>query len=396
MKTLTLRFGWRSPGRESRDGREFGRGSVPLLTKRATSISIVTLFSWTAIAPFAAERLDRENLLQFHAAPDRVAPVKTAADWQKRRAEIVAGMESVMGPVPGTAKRVPLDVKIESETDCGTYVRRAITFAAEPGARVPAFLLLPKAVLDGKTTAPAVLALMPTNANEGHLPVVGLGTLGAKPGRNYGQELAERGFVVIAPPYPHLGDYKPDLKGLGYRSGTMKAIWDNIRALDVLEATPGVAKSGFGAIGHSLGGHNSIYTAVFDDRIKVIVSSCGFDSYLDYYKEKQAAVWKHGQGWAQDRYMPALAGYAGRLQEIPFDFHEMVGALAPRPLFVNAPLRDANFKWQSVDRVIAAARPVYQLLGVPDRLAVEHPDCEHDFPTEMREKAYAWLARTLR
>ncbi|MES2692011.1 MAG: alpha/beta hydrolase, partial [Verrucomicrobiota bacterium] len=236
-------------------------------------------------------------------------------------------------------------------------------------------------------------ALMPTNANEGHKPVVGLGALGAKPGRNYGQELAERGFVVIVPPYPHLGDYKPDLKGLGYASGTMKAIWDNVRALDVLDATPGVAKTGYGAVGHSLGGHNAIYTAVFDERIKAIVSSCSFDSYLDYYREKQAAVWVRGQGWTQDRYMPRLAAYAGRLQEIPFDFHEMIGALAPRAFLAISPRGDSNFKWESAARVVAAAKPVYALYGVSERIAIEHPDCQHDFPTEMRERAYGWLER---
>jgi dienelactone hydrolase len=342
-----------------------------------------------------AERLDRNNLLQFHTAEGHVETVRTTSDWLQRRAEILAGMQAIMGPLPGREKHVPLDVQVVSETDCGGYVRREITYAAEPGARVPAFLLVPKIVLDGKTRRPGVLALMPTNGAEGNRPVVGLGKLGSKPGRNYGQELAERGFVVIAPPYPHLGDYKPDLKGLGYQSGTMKAIWDNIRALDVLEATPGVARNGFGAIGHSLGGHNSIYTAVFDERIKVIVSSSGFDSYLDYYREKPA-MWQAGQGWTQERYMPRLADYAGRLQEIPFDFHELVGALAPRAFFVNAPLRDSNFKWQSVDRVIAAAKPVYQLYGVPERIVVEHPDCEHDFPTEMREKAYRFLEEYLK
>ncbi len=347
------------------------------------------------VACVQGERLDREKLLVFHTGPTRVAPVKTSADWLQRRAEILAGMQAVMGPLPGTAKRVPLEIKIERETDSGTYVRREITYTAEPGARVPAFLLIPKAVLEGKTRRPGILALMPTNNVEGNRPVVGLDVSAAKPGRNYGEELAQRGFVVIVPPYPHLADYKPDLKGLGYASGTMKAIWDNIRALDVLEATIGVLPVGFGAVGHSLGGHNSIYTAVFDERIKAVVSSCGFDSYLDYYREKQAAVWKQGQGWTQDRYMPGLGAYAGRLQEIPFDFHELIGALAPRAFLALAPKRDANFKWESVDRVLASARPVYQLYGVPDRLAVEHPDCEHDFPPEMRAKAYAWLERFL-
>ena len=367
---------------------------VPLLPRRATGVCAFTLCLLSQFAS-AAPRLDRENLLQFHAAPDRVASVTSMADWQTRRAEILAGMQAVMGPLPGAAKRGALDVTIVRETDCGSYVRREITYAAEPGARVPAYLLIPKAVLDGKTIAIGVLAAMPTNNAEGNRPVVGLGVPGTKPGRNYGEELAQRGHVVIVPPYPHLGDYKPDLVALGYSSGTMKAIWDNIRALDVLAATPGVSPNGFGAIGHSLGGHNSIYTAVFDERIKAVVSSCGFDSFLDYYAGKPE-VWQSSKGWTQERYMPRLADYAGRLAQIPFDFQELIGALAPRAFLALAPKRDANFQWQSVDRVISAARPVFELYGVSERLAVAHPDVEHDFTPEMRAQAYAWLERFLK
>jgi dienelactone hydrolase len=357
-------------------------------------VGLVTLGVASCWGAVGSERLDREQLLVFRAANGAATPVKTVDDWQQRRAETVRGMVAIMGPLPGREKRVPLEVKVEAEVDCGSYVRREISYAAEPGARVPAYLLVPKAVIDGTAQRPGVLALMPTNGAEGNRPVVGLGSLGAKPGRNYGEELAKRGFVVIAPPYPHLGDYKPDLKGLGYASGTMKAIWDNVRALDVLDATPGVVHAGYGAIGHSLGGHNSIYTAVFDERITAIVSSCGFDSYLDYYADRPQ-MWRAGQGWTQDRYMPRLADYAERKAEIPFDFHELVGALAPRAFLAIAPTGDTNFKWQSVARIVAAARPVYALYGVPEKLDVVHPDCAHDFPTEMREKAYRWLETQL-
>ncbi len=356
-------------------------------------IGLVTLAVLLAVAESwaaAGQRLDRERLLTYRDAAGKEADVRSPADWQRRRAEIVAGMEAIMGPLPKAEKRVPLQVRVVSETDCGSYVRREILYTAEPGGDVPAFLLLPKAVLGGAQTRPGVLALMPTNANEGHRPVVGLGALGTKPGRNYGEELALRGFVVIAPPYPHLGDYKPDLKGLGYASGTMKAIWDNVRALDVLDATPGVARGRYGAIGHSLGGHNAIYSAVFDARIVAVVSSCGFDSYLDYYRERPG-VWQRGQGWTQDRYMPRLADYAERKSEIPFDFHELLGALAPRAMLAIAPKGDTNFKWQSVERIVQAARPVYALHRAAEKLEVLHPDCAHDFPDEMRLAAYRWL-----
>ena len=57
------------------------------------------------------------------------------------------------------------------------------------------------------------------------------------------------------------------LKNHQNESGTMKAIWDNKRALDVLDTLPFVKHGSYGTIGHSLGGHNSIFTAIFDHRI---------------------------------------------------------------------------------------------------------------------------------
>lgn len=342
--------------------------------------------------PHARARLDRNNLLLYRDAQGEIRPVKSKADWPRRRAEILRGMQEVMGPLPGNEKRCPPDLKVEQEEDCGSYVRRFITYASEPGSRVPAYLLIPKKVLSGMNKAPAVLCLHPTDNTIGHKVVVGLG---GRPHRQYAQELAERGYVTLAPSYPLLANYQPDLKALGWQSGTLKAVWDNIRGIDLLESLPYVKRGAFGAIGHSLGGHNSVYTAVFDERIKVIVSSCGLDSYLDYYSENPK-VWLPEKGWCQTRYMLKLAEYAGRLEEIPFDFHEMIGALALRPVFINAPLKDSNFKWQSVDRVAAAASQVYRLYGVPKNLRVEHPNCEHDFPDEMREIAYALFDKHLK
>jgi hypothetical protein len=49
-----------------------------------------------------------------------------------------------------------------------------------------------------------------------------------------------------------------------------------------------------------------------------------------------------------------------------------------------------------VDRCVAAAAPIYELLGGPDAIEVEHPDCDHDFPNEMRERAYGVLERVLK
>ena len=378
------------------------------LFRLASAFSVVTLsLLWSGCArssakpslaeqrpePPKAARLDRELLLTYHTANGHVKTARSVSDWNKRRAEIINGMQEVMGHLPGPTKRVALDMQVHERIDCGTYDRFLISYAAEPGSRVPAYLCVPKDTLAGKFKAPAVLCLHPTDNNIGHQVVVGLG---GRQNRAYAHELAVRGYVTLSPSYPLLAKYQPDIKALGYESGTMKAIWDNIRGLDLLETFSFVqTRRGFGAIGHSLGGHNAVYTSVFDERIKVIVSSCGLDSYVDYYGGKEAN-WHPEKGWCQTRYMLKLADYRGHLQDIPFDFHELVGALAPRHVLIIAPLKDSNFRADSVDRVATAAREVFKLHGHESRLQIEHPDCDHDFPTEMRQQAYELFDRVLR
>ena len=277
---------------------------------KTTMASIRPILTVVAIvlgcSPTTAEEsidLDRNHLLQYRDASGKVQRVATPADWQACRAEILRGMQEVMGNLPGDDRRVPLEVEVEEEAEVGTYVRRLITYQSEPGSRTPAYLCIPKDVLAGQRKAPAVLCLHPTDNQVGHKVVVGLG---GRPGRQYAAELAERGYVTLSPSYPHLADYWPNLGRLGYVSGTMKAIWDNSRGLDLLASLPYVDDSrGFGAIGHSLGGHNAIYTAVFDPRITVVASSCGFDSYLHYYDGAERN-WYFGKGWCQIRYMPRL------------------------------------------------------------------------------------------
>jgi len=374
-----------------KDGRRRQPAAVLRLTRFVIVPGLLLLMQPVEMPAASPVRLPRTNLLCY-ASGDAITPIKTIEGWNKRRAAIVGGMQAVMGPLPGGEKRCPLDVKIEEEVDCGDYVRRFVSYTSEPGSRVPAYLLVPKAALAETTRRfPAVLALHQTHS-AGQKVVVGLGN---STNDEYGVALARRGFVVLAPPYTMLANYWPDLKTLGYQSGTMKSIWDNIRGLDLLTSLPFVKTNGFGAIGHSLGGHNGVFTAVFDERIKFVVSSCGLDSFLDYYGG-DPKNWQPERGWCQLRYMPALTNYAGRLADIPFDFQELIGALVPRVCFINAPVGDTNFKWRSVDEVAKAARPVYELFGAPQNLIIEHPDCGHLFPPEMREKAYRVLEENLR
>ena len=205
----------------------------------------------------------------------------------------------------------------------------------------------------------------------------------------YARELVERGYVALAPDYPNFGEYKINVYDLGYASATMKAIWNNMRAVDLLCSLEEVDPARIGVIGHSLGGHNAIFTALFDGRIKAVVSSCGFNAFPFYYKGNIA-------GWSHRGYMPRLnARYGLDLKRVPFDFPELIAALAPRAFFTSSPLHDANFEVEGVRACIDAARSVYELERATDRLVAIFPDAEHSFPKAARLEAYRFLDRIL-
>lgn len=366
------------------------------------SLIVLAVPSAMAVAQQPAQAVSANAASAPDAVDERSHPlldsVTTVAAWEANRGKVLERMQTVMGKLPAAPANPAPRWEVLSETDCGSYVRKRIRYLSQADCWTTAFLCVPKEALaeqargDRPPRLPAALCLHPTDDVNGHKVVVGLG---GRDNRQYASELAERGYVTLSPSYPLLADYQPDLEKLGWESGTLKAVWDNMRGIDLLQSLPYVNPQAVGAIGHSLGGHNAIYTAVFDRRVQVVVSSCGLDSYRDYYGGDPGR-WSPGQGWTSTRYMPALAAYQGRLSEIPFDFHEMIAALAPRHVFIVAPLHDSNFQAASVDEVAEAARAIFKLYGHGNRLRVAHPDCGHDFPAEQRREAYELFDQVLK
>lgn len=310
------------------------------------------------------------------------------------RAAIRKKMERVMGPLPGADRKVPLEMKVVSEEKLEGYVRKKVTFAAEKDDRVPAWLLVPEPSPDrkggGLKKRPAVLCLHQTVAIGKGEPV----GLGGKESLRYALHLVKRGYVCLAPDYPSFGDYQYDFAAAfrrgDYQSGTMKAIWNNMRAVDLLQSLPEVDGERIGVIGHSLGGHNSMFTAAFDERLKAIVSCCGFCSFHKYYGGNL-------KGWTSDRYMPRIASEFGNdPKKMPFDFTDVVQSFAPRAFLAVAPVRDNNFDVTGVKDVMAAAEPVYRELKAADNLKAIYPDAGHDFPEESRTTAYEFMDKHLK
>lgn len=318
--------------------------------------------------------------------------VRNYTDWEQKRSQILEGMQQAMGRLPERHTLSAPDIEITDSLKEEGYTRLTIRFPVAENEMVPAYLYIP--FQKGHAgPMPAVLVLHGTG-NAGKRLVDGESPLD---NRAHAKELARRGYVVIAPDYPTMGELRDyDLENDRYQSGTMKAIVNNMGCIDLLHLLEYVDTARIGAIGHSLGGHNAMFTGAFDKRIKVVVSSCGW-TLMDYYDIGEEASEKYGGRlgpWAQDRYMPLIRDkYDLDPAKIPFDFQEVIAALAPRAFFSSSPLNDGNFDVKGVEKGIAEASEVYRFLHARDRIQVRYPDAGHDFPKDVRLEAYRFIDR---
>ena len=338
-----------------------------------------------ASEPLIPYRKHADELLTISDPAGHEQPITNEIGWRQRREHILASFQAVAGILPPADAMPPLDLRVIDSIETELYRRLKVTFVGiSVEERVPAYLFIPKSLSPGERR-PAILALHQTTSVGKAEPAGVGGDLNLQ----YGLELAARGYVVLCPDYPSFGEYPFDFAKSRFPSGTLQGMVNHRRAVDLLASLPEVDAARVGVIGHSLGGHNAIFIAAFDERLKVAVSSCGWTPAHDYYGGKLA-------GWASDVYMPRVRSeYRLDPDQLPFDLPELIAAIAPRGFYSCSPLRDENFDHRGVIKGIAAVRPVYQLLGVESRLVLDSPDEEHRFPVESRRAAYRFIDEQL-
>lgn len=329
------------------------------------------------------------QLLHDSAATDNIA-----SDPKKERKQILENMQKVMGKLPSRNNLPPMDIQILDSQKEESYTRHNITFTVAEDEELPAYLYVPH-----QEGEPKKLAAMLVLHGTGDLGKQLVDGKSPKSNRALAKELAQRGYVVIAPDYPSMGDLKDYMfENDRYESATMQAIFNHMRSIDLLQERADVDPERIGVIGHSLGGHNAIFVGAFDTRLKVVVSSCGWTPFDDYNIGDEASKRYGGRlgPWAQDRYMPLIrTKYKLDGGKIPFDFPEVIASLAPRAFFSNSPLNDSNFDVHGVKEGITEIAKVYQSLGAADHLQVRYPDADHDFPSAVRLEAYQFIDQIL-
>jgi len=313
-------------------------------------------------------------------------------EWEQQRKDIKERLFSTIGTPP--VNRNTSAIEVQNKEILENYVRSKITYCVGAEETITAYLLTPKEM---ENQGPAILALHQT-VRSGKDEVVGLD---GHQDYAYGHDLAEKGYIVLAPDYLTAGervypnkesfDSGPFYEQYENWSIVGKNLEDTKSAVDVLHSLEYVDKNKIGIIGHSLGGHNAIFSAALDDRIKVAVSNCGFSVFSE---EEERLEWSLEEGYI---YIPKLRKFFLENIDPPFELHEVAALIAPRPWLNISAYYDMAYGNQGfLAEVGTLLYQVFSLYDASNSFGYYMHGNNHSFPKSARSLSYEWLDRYLK
>jgi hypothetical protein len=308
---------------------------------------------------------------------------RTTHDWQRRRNELLGLWHELMGAWPPVIEHPKVETLSEGTRD--GLIQRRLRLEIAPDQTGEGWLLRP----EGNGPFPAVLVVY-------YEPETSIG-LGSQPRRDFGLQLARRGFVTLSIGTPGGNAWQPELGGAGCQPLSFHA-YVAANCWHALANLPEVDRARIGIVGHSYGGKWAMFAAAMWDRYAcVAVSDPGivFDETrpnVNYWEP-----WYLGADPSRPKRKPGVptsdnprTGAYRVMIETGRDLHELHALIAPRPFLVSGGAEDPPSRWVALNHAVA----VNQLLGYTNRVAMTHR--EGHTPTKgSNELLYAFFERFL-
>ena len=351
-----------------------------------------------------------ESKVPAYKLPDLLAGVKTVKDWERRRRpELVRLFEEEMfGSVPGKPQALHFQVR-ENASDAfdGLATRRQVRifFDAEESLYEDLLIFIPN-----NRTKPAP-AFMGINFFGNHTIDTDPGiflpdslryrkdyTLDARGSQQQRwplRTILERGYAVAtfccedvvpdAPGYPGVRALYPKASDIpiarytvpDFTWGALAAWgWGLSRALDYLETDADVDATRVAVFGHSRMGKAAVWAGARDTRFAMVVSNasgCGGAALSRRrFGETVRRINTHFPHW----FCEAFHKYGDNEDLLPFDQHQLLALIAPRPLYVESGSEDRWSDPYGEFLGLANASPVYELYGYEGFTPSEWPAVE--------------------
>ncbi|MEY2878615.1 MAG: hypothetical protein RLZZ15_995 [Verrucomicrobiota bacterium] len=340
-------------------------------------------------AAFADANDGRRSPLLF--ADGRTAA--TAADWTARRAEIRAQWFALMGPWPELLAAPRLETKSETARDGFTQWRVRLEVAA--GKFQEALLLLPPGALHD--APPGAGKKFPAVLVPFYDPETSAGLAPEKPLRDFGAQLARRGFVALCLGAPGGDARRPDLGGANCQPLSY-LVYLAANCHTALARLTCVDAQRIGVVGHSYGGKWAMFASCLDERFACAAWSdpgLVFDearpsiNYWEPWYLGLDATITRAPGLISAT-SPRTGPYATMIAQ-GRDLHELHALMAPRPFLVTGGSEDTAARWPTLRHAIAVNR----ILGREQRVAL-HNRPKHDPTPESNEAIYRFFETVLR
>jgi pimeloyl-ACP methyl ester carboxylesterase len=168
-----------------------------------------------------------------------------------------------------------------------------------------------------------------------------------------------------------------------------RMVEDTTRAVDALAADAAIDPDRISVFGYTIGGTVGLYAAALDPRIKSVVSISGFTPMrTDTADRGTGGLARYSEERAL---LPRLGVFVGNESRLPYDFDEVIAAIAPRSVLVVGPTMDRATTPADVREAIARARSVYALYSAADRLALHEPVDYTRLTNATQDRAVGWM-----
>jgi hypothetical protein len=342
----------------------FGGVRISHAAPEAVEDGVSLLSFFQPPAEFANQLGDYRSPLSFKDG----SKVATAADWPRRRAEILRDWQELMGPWPPLIAKPTVETLAETHRE--NFKQRRVRIQIAPEQTSEGWLLIPDAAEQGPL--PAVLVVF-------YEPETSVGLSPGKPNRAFGLELARRGFVTLSIGSPGGSAWKPELGGAVCQPLSFHA-YVSANCWQLLANLPEVDRERIGVVGHSYGGKWSMFSAALWEKFACVAASdpgIVFDekrpnvNYWEPWYLGMDAVHARKPGLPSTE-NPRTGAYA-KMREQGRDLHELHALIAPRPFLVSGGAEDQPSRWIPLNHSLA----VNQLLGFRDRVGMTNR-AQHD------------------
>ncbi len=267
------------------------------------------------------------------------------------------------------------------------HVQQLVAYRNLENEEVRAFVLRP----EGSGPFPGVVVHHQHNGQRqlGKSEVIGAA---GDPLQAFGPKLVERGFVVLAPDSICFEDRRRGASGtevhpqdeqqhydeMAYRlvrgSLLMSVVLaDAATAVSVLRSVDAVDPEAVGMVGHSMGGHTTLFAAALDERVRFACISgalCGYRARIDA-----------GIGIELAQIIPGILNIT--------DFDGLLALIAPRPVLIVS-AADDPYSFDA-PAAVARARRAYDRYGEAGALSHRHFDGGHDLTEERVNTLLDWV-----